>query len=232
MNTERLLELCEKLIAVEAKFDVQSILQQLVTDVQNMVGNPGQPQFQNAYASRLVELTSAWRSLTSSFEPREAEQIAEIGGTEFFLSDLPKEIEDIAQANPHTPSVTQQFVSQFHGRRNTYLGNLAQLRDRLRDIGVEIAPLPPGSAEIGLLVPRTLFHNAFDELIKELGTLNRIIRAFSEIATGSAERVEVHQISTSDPRSSLASALRRLSSWVARLHGRLQRGLRLRASEN
>jgi hypothetical protein len=199
VNTERLLALCEKLISADGRFRIPTILQQLVNDAQNMVGNPGQPQVQNTYAIRLTELRKAWVSLTASFEPRESELVAEIGGEEFFLANLPSQIEAIARENPHTPTVTQQFIAQYLGRRNSYMTNLTQLRDNLRQIGVELEPLVPGSAEIGLLVPRNLFHNVFDELIKELATLNRVIRAFSEVATGSAERVEVHQISTSDP---------------------------------
>lgn len=165
----------------------------------NMVSNPGHAAFQQQYVSRLAELQNAWTSLVTTFEPREAELVREIGGGPFFLDDLPNEIEEIARSNPHTPAVTQQFLSQRAGSRSTYLQNLRQLQDRLREIGVKVEPLAPATAEIGLLVPRTLFHNVLDEFVKELATLNRVIRAFSEVATGSAEPVEVRQISTSDP---------------------------------
>jgi hypothetical protein len=49
-------------------------------------------------------------------------------------------------------------------------------------------------------LPRSLFHNDFEKLIDELEELDFILRAFSELATGSVETIEVHQISTSDPQ--------------------------------
>jgi hypothetical protein len=45
-----------------------------------------------------------------------------------------------------------------------------------------------------------LFHNHLDELVKELGVLNLIFRIFSEVTTGTAQPIEVHQISTTDPQ--------------------------------
>jgi hypothetical protein len=44
-----------------------------------------------------------------------------------------------------------------------------------------------------------MFKNHLENLISELGTINRIIRIFSEIATGKPEPVEVDEISTSNP---------------------------------
>jgi hypothetical protein len=49
-------------------------------------------------------------------------------------------------------------------------------------------------------LPRSLFNNDFEKLIDELEELDFILRAFSELAIGSAETIEVHQISTSDPQ--------------------------------
>jgi hypothetical protein len=65
--------------------------------------------------------------------------------------------------------------------------------------GIHGTRLELGQAEIGILLPRELFQNHLRELIDELRTLNRVIRAFSEVATGAPEPIEVHQISTSDP---------------------------------
>jgi hypothetical protein len=49
-------------------------------------------------------------------------------------------------------------------------------------------------------LPRELFKNELESLIKELGEIRFILRALSELATGSAEPIEVGQISTSDPQ--------------------------------
>lgn len=49
-------------------------------------------------------------------------------------------------------------------------------------------------------MPRDLFKNELEPLIKELGEIRFILRAFSELATGAVEPIEVRQISTSDPQ--------------------------------
>jgi hypothetical protein len=67
-------------------------------------------------------------------------------------------------------------------------------------LGFKQSSLEPGTAEVGFLLPRSLFNNHLSDLIRELRDVQRIIRAFSEVATGSVEEVEVRDISTSDPQ--------------------------------
>jgi hypothetical protein len=83
--------------------------------------------------------------------------------------------------------------------RSAYLEKIRALAENLKAVNIEANPIKPGEAEIGFLLPRALFNNRLDQLIKELRDVNRIIRAFSEVATGAAEEVEVRQISASDP---------------------------------
>ena len=53
--------------------------------------------------------------------------------------------------------------------------------------------------EIGITIPRKLFDNNLDGLIAELKEIRFILRAFSEVSTGSVEPVILRQISTTDP---------------------------------
>ena len=62
-----------------------------------------------------------------------------------------------------------------------------------------MSELEEGSAEIGFLIPRELFQDEFGQFIKQLAVINRIIREFSETATGSSQEIKVRQISSSDP---------------------------------
>jgi hypothetical protein len=66
-------------------------------------------------------------------------------------------------------------------------------------LGIKADTLEPGDAEIGFLIPRSLFRNDLDGFIRELSTIIQIIRAFSELATGHVEIAKVHEISSSDP---------------------------------
>lgn len=104
------------------------------------------------------------------------------------------------QENPISPAVTQQKVAALVSERNAFLDDITQVRNRLQKLNIQAITLAEGTAEVGVLLPRELFHNRLDELVKELNVLNFIFRAFSEIATGSAQPIEIRQISTTDPQ--------------------------------
>ncbi len=101
--------------------------------------------------------------------------------------------------NPMTPMVTSDLLNNSVAGRKQYLAIIRDLQTNLQTIGVEARKVTPGTAEIGLLIPGELFKNHLAELIIELRSINRIIRAFSEIATGSPEPIEIRQISSTDP---------------------------------
>jgi hypothetical protein len=101
--------------------------------------------------------------------------------------------------NPLSPVVAQQKLNTFASERQNYIQQITQLRDNLEAVGIRASSLQPGDAEIGFLLPRSLFNNRLDPLIKELRDIHRIIRAFSEATLGKVEEVEVREISTSDP---------------------------------
>ena len=66
-------------------------------------------------------------------------------------------------------------------------------------VAIEPPAATEGTAEIGFLIPRNLFQNELGPLLKELGVINRILRAFSEAATGASQPIVVRDISTTDP---------------------------------
>src|SRR5216684_1027298 len=199
MNASRLREIVELLIERENKHRVQAILTELQGHLNNLVSQPQQPQYQTQFAQTLDRLRTAMNELSASFQPAQVKLLQDIGADRFFTTNLATEIDQWIQENPISPAVSQQKLTKLVSDRAAYLDDITQIRDKLDKLNVKPDPLPEGSAEIGVLIPRDLFHNHLDELIKELGVLNNILRALSEIATGAAQPIEIHQISTSDP---------------------------------
>src|ERR1700733_6581631 len=199
MNAARLRELSDLLVSVEGKFNLQTILQNMVNDLNQIICNPTPPAFQTQFAQNFARLRATWSQMTESFSPAQAKLLVEIGAAPYFIDDVPLQIETVTKENNVTPAVTKDAVEKIRGAREQYLTTIRELRDRLQTLGIEAYKLEPDTAEIGLLLPREMFGNELGGLINELRVLNRIIRAFSEIAVGQAEPVEVHQISTSDP---------------------------------
>ncbi|MBB3234536.1 hypothetical protein [Phyllobacterium endophyticum] len=116
-----------------------------------------------------------------------------------FSLDLAKETSDLIAVNPAAPAVALNHLKALLAERESYLNRLQQIQDDFVVLGIESHELTDGNPEIGFLLPRTLFDNELSNLIRELSAVQSIIRAFSELTTGSAEPIEVKQISTSDP---------------------------------
>lgn len=199
MNAERLFELSDLLTAIDVRLEVQPSLQTLVSDLAHVINNPGHAQFQTQFAHSFEQLRSTWDKMANSFSPAQVKLISEIGGAAYFIADFPSQLDATVRANGITPAVVRDEIESFRSDRENYLRTLNTLRDSLSGVGVAPYPLKPDSAEIGLLLPRDLFDNELGGLVKELHTINRIIKAFSEVSIGHTEPVEIHQISTSDP---------------------------------
>jgi hypothetical protein len=147
----------------------------------------------------LDQFKASTASTQASIEPAKIPLLQEIGADKYFIRDSPEEISSSIRENPLTPAVTQQKLQPIRTERTQYIEQITQLRNLLDALGIKASVLQPGDAEIGFLLPRSLFNNRLDQLIKELRDINRIIRAFSETTIGRVEEVEVRDISTSDP---------------------------------
>lgn len=200
MNTSRLREIVDLLLELEQKFQIQAILNEANTALQNIISQPQNPDFQKQFSNCIEQLRGSAANAREQLQPTRISLIDEIGGNKFFVIDLAGLIDDWAQKNGMTPAVTQQKLQELLNERQNYIDQITRLRDSLNAVGIKAINLGGGDAEIGILLPRELFNNELGSLIKELGEIKFILRAFSELATGTAEQIEVRQISTSDPQ--------------------------------
>ena len=152
---------------------------------QNIISQPQQPNFQTQFSNTVEQLRDAAAHIREKLQPTQISLIEEIGGEKFFVVDLAALIDEWVQKNAVTPAVTQQKLQQLLGDRQNYIEQITRLRDSLRAVGIEATTLVQGDAEIGILLPRELFKNELESFIKELGEIRFILRAFSELATGS-----------------------------------------------
>ncbi|WP_288039243.1 hypothetical protein [Acidiphilium sp.] len=199
MNTSRLLEIIEKLLSVEKDNQYQQLLNNINSSLGNMVNQPTQPAHQNSFVQALNQLRNLDEKMSLEFQPSQYSVLEEIGAKQYFISNISDKISNIVNQNAATLAVAHQKIGSLIGERQSYLNLIQQLQQNLIQIGIKTNGLNPGQAEIGFLLPRNLFQNEFEHLLKELQVVRRVIRAFSEVATGSAEPIEVRQISTSDP---------------------------------
>jgi hypothetical protein len=200
MNAARLREIVDLLLALEGEFRIQGILNETNGHLSNIVQQPQQPQFQTQFSNDVNQLRNVAKRIQERLQPAQIALVEEIGGKQFFADDLAALIDEWVRQNAVTPAVSQQKIQELLTQRQNYLNQITHLRDSLKAVGVEAVGLKEGEAEIGFLLPRSLFNNDFESLIDELEELDFILRAFSELALGTVEKIEVHQISTSDPQ--------------------------------
>ncbi|TGV61534.1 hypothetical protein EN784_03910 [bacterium M00.F.Ca.ET.141.01.1.1] len=200
MNASRLLEIVDLLLQQEEQNATESRLADLSTALGQLVASPAEPSYQQALSSAIERLQEALNALLRSFQPAQINLLNEIGAGPFFVEDFASQFRSWISEGPATPAVAQDKLAKYLKRRTAYIAHLKNLKASLQAVGIRKDELESGQAEIGFLLPRDLFENHLDGLIVELRFLKRAIRAFSEAATGSAEPIEVRQISTTDPQ--------------------------------
>lgn len=199
MNASRLLEIVQLLEKTEKRGKIQAVLSNANSALSNLVNQPSQPSYQSELAVALDSLRSLMNKVRGEMQPAQIKLLEEIGAAQFFTHDLASEISGWVAENVATPAVAQEKLNKLISGREAYISQITQLRANLQMVGVEVNGLEEGQAEIGFLLPREMFDNNLEYLIKELDVVKRIMRIFSEASIGSVGPIEVRQISTSDP---------------------------------
>jgi hypothetical protein len=210
MNASRLREVVDLLLKIEEDSQLQSKLSQSINLLNNIIQQPQSENFQTQFASLLDNLHTTSQKILGSLQPVQLSLIDELGGSKFFTTDIADFIDGNVKANVMTPAVARDKIQSFLTDRQKYLQQITQLKDALFTLGIEANNVQPGDAELGILIPRSLFDNDLELLIKELSEIRFVVRAFSEVALGSAEKIEVRQISTTDPNFFSMSILQQL----------------------
>lgn len=198
MNAEKILTYIGWLLSDEKENKIQDALTSLNQQLSNLVSSPQEPTYQKGVADGLSHLKNQLSELMDTYDAVQWRGVASIGAMPFFSTELFDGIRNTIIENSMTPTVAQTYVAEIVTRRANYLEDLEQTRRGLRALSIKPDHMED-EAEIGFQIPRPIFHNNLDGLVDELRAIRRIIRAFSELANGSAEEIHVRQISTSDP---------------------------------
>jgi hypothetical protein len=199
MNAERLQSIIDFLLKAEDTTKIQDKLNTLRANVANLVSAPAEATYQRQAVEALTELQKTVSSFVAGLSPAQKTNILDIRAQQFFSNEMVAEIAETFAKGGMTPAVVQQQVQKLFDERTKYLETLRSAQASLNTLGVDAEPLAAGEAEIGFLIPRTLFHDNLSDFQKELKTLNSIIRTFYEISNVTPEPIALRQLSTTDP---------------------------------
>lgn len=199
MNAERLLALANRLSEIEAGKHLQTLLQTVATNFQNLASSPAHEPHQLSAAKSLAQLEDGLREANQSLSPGEKSDLETLGGLPFFSPDLAAGIRASMQTNAVTPALVRDEANNALATRQQFIDTITQLKQRLAALGFAPEELGPAEAELGILFPRDVFQGDLPHLADELEDLAFAIDQFSEAVTGSREKIVVGQISTTDP---------------------------------
>jgi hypothetical protein len=159
MTSERLYGLLKFLDSLDQQLNLQGLLQNVRDTLNQLVGSPAQPHLQNNLANALNSFTTATARMAEAISPSQLAAIQEMGGGEFFASDIASTINESIQTHAMTPSVARDFVVDLAARRAEFLTTIRNAYQSLQKLGVKEASLPPGAADIAFRIPREMFDN-------------------------------------------------------------------------
>lgn len=199
MNAEHLRTVIVELILGENQYDLQHHLNVVESFLQTYANNQNDLDARNSLYLSIGNARDSFHEFDISLSAGTRKALPDIKAGLFFSQSSLDIAERMLDENPNAPVVVSNFFQNFNSERRIYLQTLQDLEIRLALVGVEIAPKVEGEVEIGVTIPRAIFSNTIDGLHRELATLSRIIKFYSEAVVGRVEIAQVREISTSDP---------------------------------
>lgn len=213
MNVERLHAIVIEIKTDLATTQVVTLLEQLTTNLQNLINQPQTPTHQEQVSTlRKTLKKNLISSKANAFSPAWNQSISELGIDQLLGENLSHQIDSIFAENQITPQVAHKELQQLHASVNQLQTSIQQMIAGFSHFNLGKEVLEPGEGEVGILLPRKYIDNRFDKLAKELKELNSIISVLSEVGTGTVEHFELRSLSTTDPFITLAASLVTLST--------------------
>jgi hypothetical protein len=199
MNAERLHAIARAVKDDFTKTKIVQSLQQLTSALQNMVNQPGHPQYQSDVSEARIRVQKALASsATNEFSPAWRQMLEETGVWYLTGARLAEAIEHAFLENQITPSVVLEDVSRIQAAVEDTSSELDRLVGSLSSLDVGHEDLGSGECEVGILIPRPFVSNRLDLLAEEFQKLSKILAVFQELAEGNRPGFEIRTISTSD----------------------------------
>lgn len=205
MNTDKLKELVDRIHEAESKIGTQGKLKQLAGALNNVVSQPQNPDHQNELAQKLRDFKVGIEQFEHAFAPRDYLRVRALS-PEAFDPEIPQRIEQAISENPMSPNIVSEMVKELQSSRNEVISKINELRTSMDYFDFGYASATPETAEVGFQIPRELFDNNLEGLIKELREIRMMIQYFSEATLGEYHPTTVGSISTTDPLIFLAMA--------------------------
>jgi hypothetical protein len=199
MDAERL-----SLVVRAAKAEIEGA--QLVERLDNLLNSMNQrihrpsEQSQHQLSDELRQLDAALNDSNFAQLPRTSRStLEEVGAYDLLGHRLRENICSIIQKHTFTLADARQEIQHIKDRIVRYQHAFTKVTEGFDILGIKETKPEPGEAELGILMPRRAFHNELKRFADEVQVIDRAIRFFNELITGSHEAPQIKQLSTTDP---------------------------------
>lgn len=199
MNTETLHAITAQILGDVAKHQVPAKLKKLVEIATNRVNNPAEATYPQQFDQQITELRDVLPKLAANrFPPLWREYISEMNADCLIGDRLLEKIETVLSATAVTPTIALQNLKEIADDVEGDVTALNNIRAAFKRFRVGIDEPAPGTAEVGILIPRKAVHENLSEFGAELRKLSRIVSVFREAVHGDRPDVKLKTVASSE----------------------------------
>lgn len=199
MNVERLLGMSEEVLDDLRITGADALLEQLSEALLNMTRDPQQVSHQQEVSNLREQVERSLSGAPSNAFPAAWVQTMDDLGFGWMRGEsLLQSLNAIIARNEITPATAAEEIGVIKDRLISVRNDLETLTRVLGSLGFDAESLSPDEFELGVLMPRDSVDDELTQLGREFVNLERIVRPFQELATGTHESLKVRAISSSD----------------------------------
>lgn len=193
MNTERLRSLLGLLIAANQKHNFVGLLQAVESAYTQSVQSPS-PENATVYNDALEALrVTAHEFPIGSLSASRRKTLEAIGGLVYYGEDLVLRINEIVTGSD-TPSNAVAAMQDLRSKAQDFFPTVQALDDNLNKLGVRVEDIPTDSAEIEVLIPKSMVEGHLTGLVKETRHLDAVFSDIREVVTGKRTSLDIRSL--------------------------------------
>jgi hypothetical protein len=205
MNTDALYEFLSLIQEDYKNRKIIQILGQLTEALNLMISNPGQPQFQVAFATAKGQITKALsESASNTISPKQKLMAAEMEIEELLGDNLKDKLQKLIDENQMTPAAIQKPLQALNARVAGFINSTNSLVTSFDDL------IPFGNdsnkCEMGVLIPNRYTGKDLSSVVNEILEFEELYLNIEEICENSRATPKIVSMSTTDPMIVIAAS--------------------------
>lgn len=167
--------------------------------LRNSVNDPANPTYQQQVSDVFQRLGDTLpHAPSNSFPPTWLEVVSDLNIQHLLGNSLRDAIRAVMTQNQVTPSIAADRVQELTDELERLDGALDRILEGFAHFGLGAEEVPPGAAEVSVLIPRSAVDDQLSKLGAEFSELERLVLPFVELATGARRPLRVSSIASSD----------------------------------